>query len=64
MNKLRPIPATFKKERRKSKAMPLRKLILTGSLMAKAQFENAYPERSIGDAWNELLDECREKGVA
>ena len=63
MNKQRPIPTTFKKERRKSKALPLRKLILTGSLMAEAQRDGIYPDRTLSGTWDRLLEQCREEGL-
>ena len=43
--------------------MPLRKLILTGSLMAEAQRDGIYPDRALAGTWERLLEQCREEGL-
>ena len=56
------MPTTIKKVSR-PKSQTLSKLILTGSLMAQAQREVAYPSKSLGGTWEELLEKCHEEGV-
>ena len=52
-----------KEDRGEPDLATLRKLILTGSLLAQTQREGPYPITALADRWEELLIQCHKEGV-
>jgi len=50
-------------EKRQLKNRTLRKLILTGSMLAEHSLQEMQADKKLATTWNELLDECRESGL-
>ena len=50
-------------ENRKQKNTALRKLILTGSLLAENSLNDPNSDKKLAKTWNKLLEECRELGL-